>query len=320
MFLPGEPFLAAALEQDPALLEHAFARNVVVATPSTLVALLRTVAYTWRQEALADNAQQVHDLGRELYGRLATPGRTPGPARPASDSAVVRLQPDGRLVGEPGAGQRPPAERPEGGQGRPHPARRARVDTSRRAVAGSRAASGPRPTHARRPSSRVSRPPGRPPHGSHWGHGAHDADGTVYRAPTRAGHPAREPAGPRRSAIIGARPGLLLAGRDRRPGHRRRGGWFGGSRWSCPPPTGLGRRLALAGRHAAASPPSPPSDRPLVGAVTEGPQPGPLALNVFRVLAGQAPPAGAGRRRGLAVVPARPSTARRPAVSPAVRP
>lgn len=74
MFLPAEPFLAAALEEDPALLEHAFARNVVVATPSTLMALLRTVAYTWRQEALADNAQQVHALGKELHGRLATLG------------------------------------------------------------------------------------------------------------------------------------------------------------------------------------------------------------------------------------------------------
>ena len=74
LFVPAEPFLAAALEQDPSLLEHAFERNVVLATPSTLVALLRTVAYTWRQEALAANAQQVYALGRELHGRLATMG------------------------------------------------------------------------------------------------------------------------------------------------------------------------------------------------------------------------------------------------------
>jgi DNA recombination protein RmuC len=74
LFVPADPFLDAALQRDPTLLEHAFARNVVVATPATLVALLRTVAYTWRQEALARNAAQVHTLGRELYGRLATMG------------------------------------------------------------------------------------------------------------------------------------------------------------------------------------------------------------------------------------------------------
>ena len=74
MFVPAEAFLAAALEEDPALLEHSFAHNVVIATPTTLVALLRTVAYAWRQEALTDNAQQVLTLGKELHGRLATMG------------------------------------------------------------------------------------------------------------------------------------------------------------------------------------------------------------------------------------------------------
>lgn len=74
LFVPGDPFLEAALQSDPALLEHAFERNVVVATPTTLIALLRTVAYTWRQEALARNAAQVHSLGRELHSRLATMG------------------------------------------------------------------------------------------------------------------------------------------------------------------------------------------------------------------------------------------------------
>lgn len=73
-FVPADAFLDAALREDPTLLEHAFARNVVVATPSTLVTLLRTVAYTWRQEALAKNAEQVHKLGRELYQRLSTMG------------------------------------------------------------------------------------------------------------------------------------------------------------------------------------------------------------------------------------------------------
>jgi DNA recombination protein RmuC len=74
LFVPGDPFLEAALRADPALLEYAFTKNVVIATPTTLIALLRTVAYGWRQEALARNAQQVHRLGRELHGRLATMG------------------------------------------------------------------------------------------------------------------------------------------------------------------------------------------------------------------------------------------------------
>jgi len=74
LFVPAEPFLSAALDQDPALLEYAFERNVVLATPNTLVALLRTVAYTWRQEALAANAQQVLTLGKELHSRLGVLG------------------------------------------------------------------------------------------------------------------------------------------------------------------------------------------------------------------------------------------------------
>ncbi|MGH3869975.1 MAG: DNA recombination protein RmuC [Pseudonocardiaceae bacterium] len=74
LFVPGDPFLEAALQSDPALLEHAFERNVVIATPTTLIALLRTVAYAWRQEALASNAVRIHQLGRELHLRLATMG------------------------------------------------------------------------------------------------------------------------------------------------------------------------------------------------------------------------------------------------------
>jgi DNA recombination protein RmuC len=73
-FVPADAFLDAALREEPALLERAFDQNVVVATPSTLVALLRTIAYTWRQEALAANAAEVHKLGRELYQRLSTMG------------------------------------------------------------------------------------------------------------------------------------------------------------------------------------------------------------------------------------------------------
>ena len=71
MFVPADAFLDAALQIEPSLQEDAFAANVVLATPSTLVALLRTIAYTWRQDALADNARQVAELGRQLHDRLS---------------------------------------------------------------------------------------------------------------------------------------------------------------------------------------------------------------------------------------------------------
>lgn len=72
LFVPAESFLAAALETDGSLIEYAAARQVVLATPTTLIALLRTVAQGWSHEALADQAREIHDLGRELHGRLAT--------------------------------------------------------------------------------------------------------------------------------------------------------------------------------------------------------------------------------------------------------
>ncbi len=74
LFVPADTFLDAAIQRDAMLLEYAFERNIVLATPSTLIALLRTIAYSWRQEALARNAAQVHQLGRELYSRLSTLG------------------------------------------------------------------------------------------------------------------------------------------------------------------------------------------------------------------------------------------------------
>lgn len=74
MFVPADSFWHAALDEDPTLAEYAFDRHVVVATPSTLLALLRTVAYAWKQDALASNAQAVLSLGKELHGRLATMG------------------------------------------------------------------------------------------------------------------------------------------------------------------------------------------------------------------------------------------------------
>jgi len=88
MFVPGEAFLDAALSVDPQLADYAFERQVVIATPSTLIALLRTVAFTWRQERLSASAEQVHALGRELYRRLATFGEHLGKVGVGLDRAV----------------------------------------------------------------------------------------------------------------------------------------------------------------------------------------------------------------------------------------
>lgn len=74
MFLPSEALAAEALSRMPDLHEYAFRKDIVIASPSTLIAMLRTVAYSWKQAALAANAKEVADLGRELYQRLGTMG------------------------------------------------------------------------------------------------------------------------------------------------------------------------------------------------------------------------------------------------------
>lgn len=75
LFIPGEAFLAPALDHDPSLLEYAMGRRVHIATPTTLVTMLRTAQYAWQQEALSENARAVFDLGKELYERLGSMGR-----------------------------------------------------------------------------------------------------------------------------------------------------------------------------------------------------------------------------------------------------
>lgn len=72
LFIPGDQFLSAALNEDPDLIETALSQQIILATPTSFVALLKAVAYGWRQLALADNAQEIRVLAEDLYGRLAT--------------------------------------------------------------------------------------------------------------------------------------------------------------------------------------------------------------------------------------------------------
>jgi DNA recombination protein RmuC len=89
LFLPAESFLSAALEADGSLIEHAADRGVVLASPTTLIALLRTVAHGWRHEALADRAREIHRVGRDLHERIGTMSGHLGKLGRSLDTAVA---------------------------------------------------------------------------------------------------------------------------------------------------------------------------------------------------------------------------------------
>jgi DNA recombination protein RmuC len=99
LFIPGDQFVSAAVAEVPSLLEDAIRQHVIIATPTSFVALLKAVAYGWRQNALAENAQHIQELGEDLYKRLATfaghigkVGRTLGQSVEAYNAAVGSLE------------------------------------------------------------------------------------------------------------------------------------------------------------------------------------------------------------------------------------
>lgn len=96
LFIPGESFLSAAVERDPMLIEDGMANRVIVATPSTLIALLRAVAFGWRQEQMTKNAKEIAALGKELYDRFGTFVTHLGKMRSSVEQSVFNFN---RLLG-----------------------------------------------------------------------------------------------------------------------------------------------------------------------------------------------------------------------------
>jgi DNA recombination protein RmuC len=132
LFIPGDQFLSAALERDRALLEDALAARVILATPTSFVALLRAVAYGWRQEALAENAEQIRVLGEEMYARLGIFAEHLGRVGKSLDGSVAaynkavgsfdtRILPSARKFTEMGIRHKKPVEEPEPLERSPRP-------------------------------------------------------------------------------------------------------------------------------------------------------------------------------------------------------
>jgi len=99
LFLPGDQFLSAALAERPELLENAMRQGIIIATPSTLIALFKAVAYGWRQAAVTEHAAKILDLGQELHRRLGSyvghlerTGEKLGAAVDAYNSAIASLE------------------------------------------------------------------------------------------------------------------------------------------------------------------------------------------------------------------------------------
>ena len=99
MFIPGEAFFSAALEADPELLDNGFGQNVIIASPASLMALLKAASYGWRQESIADNAREISQLGQELHARLgvmadhlAKVGKSLGLATDSYNSAIASFE------------------------------------------------------------------------------------------------------------------------------------------------------------------------------------------------------------------------------------
>ena len=99
MFIPGEAFFSAALEADPELLDSGFGQNVIIASPASLMALLKAASYGWRQESIAENAREISQLGQELHGRLAVMadhisrlGKSLGSAQDSYNAAIASFE------------------------------------------------------------------------------------------------------------------------------------------------------------------------------------------------------------------------------------
>ena len=96
MFVPGDQFLNAALEQDPELMDYALQKKVLLATPSSLMAILRAVAYGWNQQKVAENAERIRDLGYQLCKRVATFSEHMAAHRKSLDTSISHFN---KMVG-----------------------------------------------------------------------------------------------------------------------------------------------------------------------------------------------------------------------------